>query len=108
MGTPDSREMMLKRHEIVVRIIEVNSRVLRLDNEINSLDIERRSAEREFGAAHSSDRRDALASIELRAVDLGAKRHKLLTEKTWLEQTLDDFDSAAAGETIEPSAKRMS
>lgn len=109
MSTPDGRDVMLKRHEIVVRIIDVNSRILRTDNEINGLDIERRNAERDIHAAPSSDRREALSSIEVRISDLGAMRQKILTEKAWLEQTLDDFDSAAAGEAADKrSARRIS
>ncbi|RUP08814.1 hypothetical protein [Hyphomicrobium sp.] len=110
MSTPDGRDVMLKRHEIVVRIIDVNSRILRIDNEINGLDIERRNAERDVHAVPSSGRGEALFTIEERISELGAMRQKILTEKAWLEQTLDDFDSAAAAnETSEKrSVRRMS
>jgi len=95
MDTPDGREQMLKRHEIVVRIIEVNSQALRLENEINGLDIQRRNAERDQHATPTGDAGTTLAEIAEREADLETKRQKLIAEKEWLEQSLDDFDAAA-------------
>ena len=94
MGTPEGRELMLKRHEIVVRIIELNSQALRLESEINGLDIERRNAERNRLASPTDEGDKLLTEIDQRAADLDAKREKLIAEKSWLEQSLDDFDAA--------------
>lgn len=93
MGTPEGREHMLKRHEIVVRIIETNSRALRLDNEINGLDIERRIAERDLDVAKGSAQ-PVLADVTARLHGLREQRGKLETEREWLEQALAEFDGA--------------
>ena len=94
MGTPEGREHMLKRHEIVVRIIDANSRALRFVNEINGLDIQRsdfeRQAKLEVPAVGS---REALADIEQRMKSLEEQRRKLTVEKEWLEETLANFDN---------------
>lgn len=93
VGTPEGRDHMLKRHEIVVRIIDANSRRLRLDNEINGLDIERRIAERELvdGEADQSVN-DRLASVHAKLAVLKDESNKLDVERTWLDQSLAEFD----------------
>lgn len=84
---------MLKRHEIVVRIIETNSRRLRLDNEINGLDIERRIAERDVELRGAGEEQaTALAGIRAKLVHLEEQRNKLAAEHDWLEQALAEFD----------------
>lgn len=95
MSTPGGRDVMLQRHEIVVRIIDINSRALRIENESNGLDIERRNAERDCSQAPSSQTDEALAAIHDRIQQLDASRKRLVAEKTWLEQALDNFDNAA-------------
>lgn len=92
MGGSDGRERMLKRHEIVVRIIEANSRVLRIENEFNGLDIERRNAER-------AGSREAVAGIEARMKAIDEERVRLAAEKVWLDEALAAFDGAPSAET---------
>jgi chromosome segregation ATPase len=93
MGTPDGREQMLERHEIVVRIIDTNSRRLRLDNEMHGLDIERLIAERDLAAdGDNAEVRARLIDIEAKLAGLREKSSKLETEHTWLEQSLAEFD----------------
>jgi len=100
MGAPDGRERMLKRHEIVVRIIEANSERLRLENEINGLDIQRRAAERALGkiapAPIPQKILDAVDALADRKKLLDDKRTKLDVERQWLDETLADFDSSSA------------
>ena len=97
MGTPEGRDLMLQRHEIVVRIIEANSRALRLENEINGLDIQTLNAKRDIELSETEDNRKNLADIEERKRSLEDQRSALLVEKQWLDQALDDFDMASAG-----------
>ena len=104
MGTPEGREHMLKRHEIVVRIIDANSRALRFVNEINGLDIQRsdfeRQAKLEVPAVGS---REALADIEQRMKSLEELRRKLTVEKEWLEVTLANFDNPSPANPLSKS-----
>lgn len=95
MAADDDRARMLQRHEIVVRIIEVNSRRLHFENEINGLDIERRIAERDL-AANPDDglTRALLAGIETKMSASRSDSIKLETERDWLEQSLAEFDGA--------------
>lgn len=97
-GTSDGRDIMLQRHEIVVRIIEVNSRALRLENEINGLDIHSLNARRDLEASGTEANRQALADIVEKKKHLEQQRSALLAEKRWLDLTLDDFDKVSAGE----------
>jgi hypothetical protein len=104
MGTSDGREHMLKRHEIVVRIIDVNSRALRMENEINGLDIELRTAEREAGEGSDGRSGDAV-KISMKIAELETQRQKLVLEKQWLEQALDELDGMS---TDGPGTRRTS
>jgi hypothetical protein len=97
MGTPEGRQHMLARHEIVVRIIETNSNALRLDNEINGLDIERRVAERDLGStADAGQPQQVLAQVTAKLEALRERRSKLEAERQWLEQALSEFDGTPA------------
>lgn len=99
MTTADGRERMLQRHEIVVRIIEANSRRLHLENEINGLDIERRIAERDLAADPGDAALSAqLAAIETKMTASRAESRKLETERDWLDQSLAEFDGAPSAE----------
>lgn len=99
MTTADGRDRMLRRHEIVVRIIEANSRRLHLENEINGMDIERRIAERDLAAKPGDDAlRAQLAAIETKIAASRAESQKLETERDWLDQSLAEFDGAASPE----------
>lgn len=99
MGTPEGREHMLKRHEIVVRIIEANSKALRLDNEINGLDIERRIAVRDFElTADVAQSQTALATLTAKLDELRQQRARLESERQWLEHALSEFDGAPASD----------
>ncbi len=93
MGSAEGRQQMLQRHEIVVRIIEANSRRLQLENEINGLDIERRIAERDLTATPNDGEILArLAEIESKISALQIESRKLETDRDWLDQSLADFD----------------
>lgn len=93
MGTPEGRDHMLKRHDIVVRIIEANSRRLRLDNEINGLDIERRIAERDLKEAGSDQSAiERLENVEAKLMTLREESNKLDVTRAWLDQSLAEFD----------------
>lgn len=93
MGSAEGRQHMLQRHEIVVRIIEANSRRLHLENEMNGLDIERRIAERDLTAApNDPEIRARLTETEAKISALKQESHKLETERDWLDQSLADFD----------------
>ena len=95
MGTLDGRDHMLKRHDIVVRIIEANSRRLRLDNEINGLDIERRSAERDLKDAPDGEGlTERFATIDTRLAALREESSKLDATRAWLDQSLAEFDGS--------------
>lgn len=97
MGTLEGREHMLKRHEVVVRIIEANSKALRLTNEINGLDIQRSDAQRQLKRAAPADELDvALTAIQQRMNDLEEQRRKLEIEKEWLEEALANFDDPSS------------
>lgn len=93
MADVDGKEHMLKRHEIVVRIIEANSRRLHLENERNGLDIERRIAERDLSAAPDDDAiRARLATLQSKIALAQAECLKLEAERDWLDQSLAVFD----------------
>lgn len=92
MSAADGREHMLKRHEIVVRLIDANSRRLRLDNEINGLDIERRIAERDLDAEVGNSPGAALADIEAKLAALRDESSRLEAERSWLNESLAEFD----------------
>lgn len=93
MTTTDGRQRMLQRHEIVVKIIEVNARRLHVENEINGLDIERRVAERDLVAEQNdSAARALLANIESKISTSRTESLKLEAERDWLEQVLAEFD----------------
>lgn len=99
MGTPDGRDRMLKRHEIVVRIIDANAKDLRLANAFIGLDVERRNAERELtAAAPPTGAREALADIEKRMDAIDQDRAKLAAEKAWLDEVLAEFDKPQRAE----------
>jgi hypothetical protein len=99
----DGRKHMLLRHEVVVRIIETNSRRLRLDNEINGLDIERRIAERDIAAAGTSQCAiTALEAINENARRLDQERTKLDAERSWLEEQLAAFDDPIRAHHTKP------
>lgn len=91
----EGRDHMLKRHEIVVRIIEANSRRLRLENEINGLDIERRIAERDLSNAVPGSSEERIASLGDQIEQMRRNLSKLDTEREWLDEALADFDKAA-------------
>jgi hypothetical protein len=97
MASLEGRQQMLERHEIVVRIIEANSKRLRLDNEINGLDIERRIAERDLNEGASAGSQATLEGLESKLAALRAESSKLDVERAWLEEQLTEFDGAAAG-----------
>lgn len=106
VGTPEGRDHMLKRHEIVVRIIEANSRRLKLDNELNGLDIERRIAERDLTEEkNEAELRARLAAVEAKLAVLREESSKLDIERDWLGQSLDEFDGKPPTET-EPQSGR--
>lgn len=95
MGTPEGRDHMLKRHDIVVRIIEANSRRLRLDNEINGLDIERRIAERDLkDLASDQSVIERLTSVEAKLSALREESNKLDVTRAWLDRALAEFDGS--------------
>lgn len=99
MASADGRERMLQRHEIVVRIIEANSRRLHLENEINGLDIERRVAERDLAAnAEDGVLAALLSEIEAKIAASRAESRKLETERDWLDQSLAEFDGVPSAE----------
>lgn len=96
MGTPEGRDHMLKRHDIVVRIIEANSRRLRLDNEINGLDIERRIVERDQKDASADPGISGrLVAIEAKLAELREESSKLDATRAWLEESLAEFDGGS-------------
>jgi hypothetical protein len=100
MSTPEGRDHMLKRHDIVVRIIEANSRRLRLDNEINGLDIERRIAERDLQAAPDDQNViGRLASVDAKISVLQEASNKLELTREWLDQSLAEFDGSPPPES---------
>jgi hypothetical protein len=106
MGTTEGRDHMLKRHEIVVRIIDANSRALRFTNEINGLDIQRLDAERQLQQnASAQGVRETLVDIEHRMKNLDEQRRKLAVEKEWLEETLASFDEPATGSLLSKTSK---
>lgn len=93
MTTTDGRQLMLQRHEIVVKIIEANARRLHLENEINGLDIERRVAERDLIAEpNDGAARALLAEIESKIATSRSESLKLEAERDWLDQILAEFD----------------
>lgn len=93
MGTAEGRQHMLQRHEIVVRIIEANSRRLQLENEMNGLDIERRIAERDLTATpNDGELRARLSQTEAKISTLQHQGRMLDAERDWLDQSLADFD----------------
>jgi hypothetical protein len=93
MGTLDGRDHMLKRHDIVARIIEANSRRLRLDNEINGFDIERRIAERDLKDAPADlGIAKRFAAIDAKLAVLREEGSRLEVTRTWLERSLAEFD----------------
>lgn len=93
MGTLEGRDQMLERHDIVARIIEANSRRLRLDNEINGLDIERRIAERDLkDAPADAGIAERFAAIDAKLAVLREESSRLEVTRTWLEQSLAEFD----------------
>lgn len=97
MGTPDGRERMLERHEIVLRIIDANSRRLRSENELNGLDIERRVAERDLSADPENVELVArLADLTNTVAALQDDRKRIEAERDWLDQALADLDSASS------------
>jgi len=86
---------MLQRHEIVVRIIEANSRRLHLENEINGLDIERRIAERDLIAKPDDyEIRARLTGIETKMEASRGESVRLENERDWLDRSLAEFDGA--------------
>lgn len=104
MSDVDGKERMLKRHEIVVRIIEANSRRLHLENERNGLDIERRIAERDVSAAPDDDAiRARLATLQSKIAEAQAACLKLEAERDWLDQSLAAFDGTQSAH--EPSGR---
>lgn len=96
MTTPNPRDLMLQRHEIVMRIMAANSRRLHLDNEINGLDIERRIEERDTPLTPDGEATIRLQEITQRLVSLKDECSKIQVEREWLEQTLAEFDRGAA------------
>lgn len=95
MDPADGRERMLQRHEIVVRIIEANSRRLHLENEINGLDIERRIAERDLIAKPDDyEIRARLTGIETKMEASRGESVRLENERDWLDRSLAEFDGA--------------
>lgn len=95
MSTPDGRERMLMRHEIVVRIIDANSRDLRIEKELNALDIQRRDLERKSPSMNDAEAEAELARIEAGIADVKGQREKLHVEREWLNQSLTEFDVAS-------------
>lgn len=105
MGTPDGRERMLMRHEIVVRIIDANSRDLRIEKELNALDIQRRDLERQLPLMNNAEAEAELARIEAGIIDVKAQREKLNIERDWLNQSLADFDVASDSDATKKAKK---
>lgn len=96
MTMPDAKDLMLQRHEIVMRIMAANSRRLHLDNEINGLDIERRIEERDLPQTQTGDAATRLQQISERLASLKDECSKIQAEREWLEQALTDFDRGMA------------
>lgn len=95
MADAEGRARMLQRHEIVVRIIEANSRRLHIENEVNGLDIERRIAERDLAAQPDDDvTRAKLDAIQSKITAIHVESLKLEAERDWLDQSLAEFDGA--------------
>ena len=92
----DDKARMVARHEMVMGLIDNNSRQLRCDNQRHGVELERKLAVRAAalpGAPSSSQASIAECDQRLKVID--EEEHRLAAERDWLTATLAAFDAAA-------------
>ena len=106
MADSANRDSMMERHKIVVAMIEINSQQLRCDSASAGLDIERLTARRDAERlGNTPEAREALAAVEKRTSELEEKKRKLSQERSWLEQSLSEFDALMPSQPLQPKIK---
>ena len=106
MADSANRDSMMERHKIVVALIEVNSQQLRCDSASAGLDIERLTAHRDAERlGNTPEARQTLAAVEKRTSELEEKKRKLSQERSWLEQSLSEFDALMPAQPLQPKIK---
>jgi hypothetical protein len=103
MSNEADRARMIERHNLVVRIIEINSRQLRCDGARAGLDIERACAVRDAALPDASpDLQKLIATLDERMAALADECQRLATQREFLNAALAEFDGGAAGADTHP------
>lgn len=103
MANEADRTRMIERHNLVVRIIEINSQQLRCEGARAGLDIERACAVRDAGLPNASpDLQQLIATLDHRMAALADESGRLATQREFLNTALTQFDSGASDADIHP------
>jgi hypothetical protein len=93
MTKEEDRARMMARHDLVVSIIDLNSRQLRCAGARAGLDIERACALRDAALPNApADAAELARRFERRMADLDEESRKLATQREFIEATLRAFD----------------
>ncbi len=93
------RERMIARHDLVVRIIEINSQQMRCQSARAGLEIERACAVRDAALPDAApDLVEVIAALDARMAAFAAEDAKLAAQRDFLDAGLAEFDAAAARE----------
>jgi hypothetical protein len=89
---------MLARHDLVVSIIDINSRQLRCASARAGLDIERACALRDAALPNApADAAQLARTLERRMAELDEESRKLATQREFIEATLQALDRNEPG-----------
>ncbi len=103
MSKEADRTRMIERHNLVVRIIEINSQQLRCESARAGLDIERACAVRDAALPNASpDLRQLIATLDQRMAALADESQRLATQREFLNTALTDFDGGVSDADIDP------
>ena len=103
MSKEADRARMIERHNLVVRIIEINSQQMRCESTRAGLDIERACAVRDAALPNASPGlHQLIATLDQRMAALADESQRLATQREFLNTALTDFDGGASDADIDP------
>jgi hypothetical protein len=97
MSKDADRARMIERHNLVVRIIEINSQQLRCESGRVGLDIERASAVRDAALPGASpDLQELIMTLDQRMAALVDESQRLARQRDFLNKVLTEFDDGVS------------
>jgi hypothetical protein len=98
MTKEEERARMLARHDLVVSIIDLNSRQLRCASAKAGLDIERARAVRDAALPDApAEAVEEVRAVERRMADIDEESRKLVKQREFVEAALRELDGQEPG-----------